>query len=357
MYRYLTILLLWISGAVNAQVSIIQYPLQNLQLKPADMFRADVLNADNKSCQLYIVGTIVNSQNGQKLVSAKSKVIDVAPGSKQLSESTLFPEYTFFSSTVEQTGSLPYGNYTVCLKAFLVGGVEETASACEDVELMPLSPPMLLSPENQSTIPDEHPLLIWLPPMPVGKEKVQYNLKLAEILPNQTAYDAIQKNYAMLEQQKITGTTLQYPANAMKLEPEKKYAWKVVALTASGKPIGETEVWWFIYKPVSPTPPDTSTDGFTILKRELDADYARLVDKKLYFQYTERYIGDNLTYKILEESGTEITAKCETSLTKGMGDNRYVLDLNYCSSIRKNHFYILEVYTPKHVKYQLKFKY
>lgn len=245
MNRYLGIFLLCLGLNTSAQISIIQYPLQPTQMKPSDMFRADVISTDNKTNRLYFVGTITNTQNGQRIVSARTGAVDIAPGSRQLSESFLTPEYTFFSTAAAQSGNLPYGSYEVCLRAYEVTGIEESATACDEVEVMPLSPPLLLSPENESSISDEHPLLIWLPPMPIGKEQVLYDLRLTEMLPNQTPYDAIQRNFATMEKQRISGTSLQYPANAIRLEAGKRYAWQVKAYTGANKPLGETEVWWF----------------------------------------------------------------------------------------------------------------
>jgi hypothetical protein len=310
MYRYIKVLLsLFVVAQLccmtaGAQVSIIMYPLPQQQLKPADMFRADVLNAGTAS-QVYFIGTI--TQKGQKVVSAKSQVITLNAGSTQLNETMLAPAYSFFSSAVEQTGSLPYGNYTVCLKAYLLNGIEETAIACEDIELMPLSPPLLLNPENESSIIEEYPLLVWLPPMPVGKEKVVYDLKLVEIMPNQTAYDAIQRNFALLEQKNISGTSLQYPANAMKLDVGKKYAWKVNAYTADRKLIGETEVWWFTSAAQEVIQEEATADRYYIMLDNEPNKKRVLVKEKLKIVSEDLVHQTNIQFKIINAKGGEIS--------------------------------------------------
>lgn len=358
MYRYFNILLLvvaqlyCVTTTSFAQVSIIMYPLPQQQLKPADMFRADVLNAGNAS-EVYFIGTIV--QNGQKVVSAKSKVITLNAGSTHLSESVLSPEYTFFSSAVEQTGNLPYGNYNVCLKAYLLNGVEEAAVACEDIELMPLSPPMLLNPENQASIIEEYPLLVWLPPMPVGKEKVVYDLKLVEMTPNQTAYDAIQRNFALLEQKNITGTSLQYLANAMKLEVGKKYAWKVTAYTADRKLIGETEVWWFTRTNEEPKQADelSITKNFVKLKPNLDSYYV-IVQDELKIIYEEKFTATKVKVVISDMKGKKIEEL--SFLANEMGDNPFVINLGKIGGMKNKQFYILEASAPDRPKQYLMFK-
>jgi hypothetical protein len=358
MYRYIKVLLsLFVVAQLccmtaGAQVSIIMYPLPQQQLKPADMFRADVLNAGTAS-QVYFIGTI--TQKGQKVVSAKSQVITLNTGSTQLNETMLAPAYSFFSSAVEQTGSLPYGNYTICLKAYLLNGIEETAIACEDIELMPLSPPLLLNPENESSIIEEYPLLVWLPPMPVGKEKVVYDLKLVEIMPNQTAYDAIQRNFALLEQKNISGTSLQYPANAMKLDVGKKYAWKVNAYTADRKLIGETEVWWFTKDEVDVTLKDIVVNENYIIPENTANSGVVFIGRSLRV-YIEDY-PDNLPFrfKILGKKKKEINTE-NVKFSKD-SHGRFTIALDEKLSLKNGAYYTFDITMPDGAHRYIFFRY
>jgi hypothetical protein len=305
---------------LQAQVSIMMHPLQNFQLKPGDMFHADVLNTGNKTYQMYFTGTIVNTQNGQKIVTGRTSAIDIVPGSTQINETLLAPEYIFASTVTEQTGSLPYGNYMVCLDAHQINGVEAEANACLDIELTPMSPPLLLNPENESSVTEDYPLLIWLPPMPVSKEKVLYDLRLVEITPNQTPYDAIQRNFAILEQKNISGTTLQYPANAMRLEVRKKYAWKVNAYTADRKPLGETEVWWFTKNAIDPGLKEVPVMDHHYIVLDEAADKKKVTIRERLKVVSEEYINhEEIVYLILDDEGKEIPKEDIKVTAEGSG--------------------------------------
>jgi hypothetical protein len=357
MYKYTGILLLLLGLNVSAQVSIIQHPLQPMQMKASDIFRADVLNSNSQTVRLYFIGTIVNTRNGQQVVSARTQPVDIAPGARQLSENLLVPQYTFGLGVVEQTGNLPYGNYEVCLRAYTEGSIEESATACEEVELMPLSPPLLISPEHESTITEDQPLLVWLPPMPVGKERITYDLKLVELLPNQTAYDAIQRNFAILEKQEISGTSLQYPANATRIEAGKQYAWKVAAFGAGRKPLGETEVWWFRKAagdavPVSPE----ATTNYVKLRKEVGSDFTHVVREiRVVYNREHEVSGVRFTIKPIDgKSAIEL----KPEQIRSAGDNKFIIDLSQNSRIKAGQFYILEAHYPQAAESQyLLFKY
>ncbi len=340
----------------KAQINIMLYPLHGMELKPSDIFKADIQNMGNIAYQVYLTGTIVSATTGEKLVSARTSIIDVEPGVKSIVESMIAPQYTISSAVVGQTGFLPYGNYRICLKAIKAGGTEELGMTCQEIEITPLSPPLLLSPENQSTISEQHPLLVWLPPMPISKENVVYDLKLVEILPNQTNYDALQRNFALVEKQNIYGTTLQYPANAIGLEVGKRYAWKVTAKTTDRKPIGETEVWTFSYLPPVPDSIVTRRDTYLSAKKELDGSIALLVEKKLYFQYNQRYADSILNYKVYDKLGNALPEKCYPVIKTQLGVNRLELDFTNCNAIEKNETYIMEIYNHKNETYKIKFK-
>lgn len=337
------------------QMNIIQYPLQQLQLKPADMFLADVINNDKIMGQIFFIGSIVNSTSGQKVVTARTKIIELPVGLTKLNESVLQPSYTVHSTIATQYENLPFGNYEVCIKAYVVGGIEDLASACQSIEVTPISPPLLLAPENASAIQEKYPLLAWLPPMPIGKDKVLYDLKLVEIQPNQTPYDAIQRNFALLERNNIVGTTLQYPANAMGIEDGKRYAWKIFAKTDKNKPIGETEIWWFEKKPI-----ESQTDlediqpnkDFIRLRKGKDMDMSYVRDD-IKIIYDERY-GECIAELIITaENGKEVLNK-KVNLKKG--ENRILIDFTTEGNIRRNAVYTITVDAPERLPQYLTFK-
>jgi hypothetical protein len=354
MYKKLILVItVLLTFTCKAQLNIIQYPLQGMELKPSDIFKADIQSMDNVVNKIYLNGSIVNIVTGEQVITARSQIMDIAPGVKSITEAIAAPQYTITSSTVNQTGVLPYGNYRICLKAIKVNGVEELATACQEIEITPLSPPLLLSPENQSTVSEPLPLLVWLPPMPISKDKVVYDLKLVEILPNQTPYDALQRNFAIIEKQSIYGTTLQYPATAIALEEGKKYAWKVEAKTPDRKPIGETEVWWFTKakETIEPKQPQIAKN-FVKMKPALDSYYI-IVQNELKFIYEEKYKDTKMKAVITDLKGKKIE-EFEFDIAE-VGENHFAINLNI-KGLKDNQFYILEASAPNRAKQYLMFK-
>lgn len=339
----------------KAQINVIQYPLTGLEFKATDIFKADIQNSGQSTYRVVISGSVINLANGQKVITAQSAVVDCVPGFKSLSENWLTPRYQFHSTVAEQTGSLPYGNYEVCIRVAQVSGSqEELANTCQTIELSPMSPPILVNPEHESTVYEKRPLLVWLPPMPISKNKVVYDLKLVEMMMNQTAYDALQRNYAIVEKQNIKGTTLQYPGNAIALEPKKRYAWQVSAKTEDRKPIGETEIWWFTL--AQEQEPDTTKKDapYGLLQKNADNGYLTVYNNKLYFQFDERYNENVLNFKIFNNRNKEVAADCGLNLSKQAGVNKFLLDLSACRDIT-NGTYILKVTNEKNEVYQLRF--
>ncbi|MES2779266.1 MAG: hypothetical protein V4651_05145 [Bacteroidota bacterium] len=358
MNRILTLIICLVTLTSSAQITIMLYPVHGLELKPADVFKATVQSQDVTAAQYYFIGTVTNLVTGEKIVSARSVVVDVLPGATTLSESLLSPNYQITSPVVSQNGVFPYGNYRVCLAGYKVNAIEPVAEDCQDAEITPMSPPLLLSPENQSSITTETPLLVWLPPMPVMNAQVLYDLKIVEMQPNQTAYDAIQRNFGILEQQNITVTTLQYPMNAVKLEEGKKYAWKIVAKTQDGKPIGETEVWWFTFKTEKVSEDMSSiaiNENYVIPKRDLDHDAINIGKKfKIYIEEYPQQL--KLKFKIIDDKTQKEVEADKLSYTDD-GNAHYTIALEEKFNLKSGGYYTLVVMLPNDNERYIYFRY
>lgn len=337
-----------------AQVTIIQYPVTGLQVTVSDVFKGVIQNPSTKTYEIILEAAISNSATNQKVVTAKTKPFSLSPGMLEINEQLLRPEYTFYANVVQQTNTLPFGSYEMCLNILFINEAEQAVSSCQTVESTPLSPPLLVYPENASTIYERYPLLVWLPPMPVSGNKVLYELVLAELMANQTPYDAIQRNYPILRVDHIRPTNLQYPVNATALTTGKIYAWKVIARMENGNFIGETEIWTFDLK--EPDEKDTVSykPSYGLLQKNPDNGYVTVRDNKLYFQFDERYNQNSLTYKIFDDKNKETGTGCQPHINKELGVSKYYIDLASCREIRKG-MYTLKVANEKNEVFQLRF--
>jgi len=345
-----------IINTASSQISIILNKPLSFNVKVSDIFNATLINSDVTTYKMYLIGTIINTKTGQKVVEGRTGIQNYNPGTRSLTESILSPTYSYGVSSVQQTGILPYGIYELCLKAYTSPDNEERGAGCNDVEVTPLSPPLLLSPENASTISTPYPLLIWLAPTPINTGiRVLYDLKLVQIMPNQTSYDALQRNFAQLELKDISTTSQQYPANAMALEEGKTYAWKILAKTSDGGVIGETEVWTFMYanpgannKPVSP-------QTYGIVSKSSDKGYLLISNDTLNFMFNERYNNNVMSFKIYDSKNIEVGETCGIKILKKTGVNIYSIPLSKCDQIQDG-FYRLDVLNDKKEIYYLRFK-
>lgn len=348
---YLFVLASIIVVVAKSQISIMMSPLNPFTVKVSDAFNVSVSNA-GASLKVYYVCNIT-AQNGRQLVTAKTSPVDLPSGITQLNERALAPVYQYTDASL-QTGNLPIGKYRLCLKVFSANDNEELAQECAEAEVISLSPPLLVSPENESEVTVDYPLLVWLAPTPVNaKSGITYDLKLVEVYPGQTGYDAVHRNRALLQKEGIKNTSLQYPANAGALELNKTYAWKVVARSSDGLVIGETEVWTFVRKPESDTHPEGQpVKDYIRLKTEKTQDYV-LVKEQMKLIYEERYADVEATISIKNADGKELYTE---KLKVQRGENRFVIDLEEVKGLKGNSYYYLEMSAPERMTQYLMFK-
>jgi hypothetical protein len=160
---------------------------------------------------------------------------------------------------VSSTGQFPTGQYTACVEIFVISGngTRSLATDCINVAVELTSPPLLISPAAGTTVELKYPIFTWTPPVPLSpRMRIQYTLRMVELLGRQTAGAAMQVNPSWLEQPTVGGTTIQYPPSARELKAGQRYAWMVIA-SSDGVPLGKSEVWEFTYQPagLALTPP------------------------------------------------------------------------------------------------------
>jgi hypothetical protein len=235
--------------------------LINLQTAPAGMvqksqlWNMSVSNINNASLTFHIEVVMSDVSTGTPVLSAVTRPMTLPSGTTQLNASSFVPvQYNIISAAynIDQSpnGLLPIGNFEVCYNFLrhIPEDVEKIAEECQEITVEPISPPQLLFPDDQSAIEISCPQLSWLPPAPVSLfTHLTYDLQLVEILANQMAEDAVQKNLPVFIQQGIVTTNSLYPFSAPALQPDKQYAWRVTAKNNSVQ-VGQSETWQFNIK-------------------------------------------------------------------------------------------------------------
>ena len=212
------------------------------------------LSGTVKNTVLFV--TVTDRVNSQVLLEANSSLITLNPGIKRVTYNELAPlNYAVasvgFSADRQFNQPLPVGEYLVCYRLFDNEGKKELlVTECIKIIAEPLSPPLLIQPENKSTVMEPRPVLTWTPPAPVYMfNALAYDIIVSPLYDKQSPEEAVQRNIPVMTTTSLNNSIL-YPASYTNLETGKTYAWQVVA-TDAGRLGGKSEVWTFTVMPDS----------------------------------------------------------------------------------------------------------
>ena len=266
------ILLISVSSQIYSQISVKLQQPPPFQFKIEQFWKAIITNnggAVRGPISVFLRGTATETLQG-KIIEATSSVITLQPGVKIISGRELGP-FTIretnsrFTDIRLKTGSLPAGNYEICITVFDAKSGVQLASDCIETTVENFNRMELISPldgeviGNLSEEKEENlklktikgvPAIIfsWLPPVPVPPgARISYRLKLVEILGYQSIYSAMTSNPLYFQSLKLSSTMLRYPVAAKRLEPGKNYAWSIEAFVDDFK-IQESEIRSFEIK-------------------------------------------------------------------------------------------------------------
>jgi len=257
-FTLIVVLILSFTAKVNSQVIVkLQYPPPN-QVNIDDLWKLQTItNTTQKNYIIYLHGTVTNNDNGDRIWTGNSSSFDLEAGySGPVEPSTLEPvsgnfnhKYDKAKEIAIRTGSLPAGNYTLCVYVKNADNDQELGKDCIQVNVAHPSPPELISPQDGAVIQDEYPVFTWMPPMPIPPgQEITYVVKIVEILNGQTKEEAMQSNPAWFENKDIQTTSFQYPVSARKFKAGKKYAWQLICFMDPNLAYGlKSEVWSFEY--------------------------------------------------------------------------------------------------------------
>lgn len=155
---------------------------------------------------------------------------------------------------LDRTGRLPEGTYTISVEAEPVDRDLLIASVpgFTTFEVRIAEPPLLLVPDDGTVVQGGVPLFTWTSATGIDAgSSLAYDLLIVEVLPGQTAYDAIATNDPHVETTLFDQTTFAYTPAELPLESGVTYAWRVGARDAAGVvPFiedGLTEIYTFVY--------------------------------------------------------------------------------------------------------------
>lgn len=221
-------------------------------------------------------------------------------------------------------------------------------------------PSKLIYPGNAGKIKEASPTFSWTSATPVSNT-TRYEVRIVEILPNQTPEAAIQANPDQYLAKNLPNNLFMYPVSAPLLVEGKKYAWQVTTLyqVASQDALHPrkalSEVFWFelaegIAKKTCVALPES----------KLGEVFYVLDDFQLRFRFEEdtRIEANKASYRILNNREEAVTSSRIKPEKVGYGDY-YVIPLKKFREFRKRDtqgaFYILEITDTAQKVFKIKF--
>ncbi|MDB5250684.1 MAG: hypothetical protein JWQ40_5078 [Segetibacter sp.] len=347
----------------NGQISI------NLQLPPTgivmknQLWNIAVVNSGSSAQEVYIGLTLLNASDNQPVLTATTKVITVNKGAFLLKSTDLNPiQYHYISpiNNVDQTpnGFLPIGNFMACFTVYKheYETYIELAEDCVPVEVAPLSPPLLNTPENEAVIETPFPLFSWIPPVPINLfNELSYDLILVEVLQGQEASQAIQQNVPVYNIGNYRSLFNNYPASNKSLDTAKTYAWRIVARN-NNQFAAQSEVWTFKLRSKQPDSAKIDDQPYIKLKRGYES--ATAVSKGiLKIEYDNQANDSVLNYTIRSSESGENEVLKEGTLNLQYGPNLIEIELLKGRKFSINKTYQFQIVNSRNEEWNLKFSY
>lgn len=238
---------------VKAQVNVnVQVPSVGLMQKE-QLWDLILVNNGNDMLDVVLQLNLQDAATGQVLLSATTGSMLLSKGVKIIKANDVQPiSYTYSMSDFSRA-YLPLGSFIVCYQVLNNGARKESAIAeeCVSVRVDPLSPPLLISPDDKSTTENPYPQFSWMPPTPFDMfSSISYDLLVTEVLEGQTPTEAIQFNSPIYSKSDINQPYESYATSYTKLDTGRVYAWQVIAKNGLNYAV-KSEVWTFKMAPIS----------------------------------------------------------------------------------------------------------
>jgi len=360
---YLLLLSLVVGTCYGQLMVSYQLPYNGITSK-SQLWNISIMNPDGFNGNINIEIAVSDAVTGELVFSGKSSVYNLYQKITQLNAASLSP-ITYYSGSssynlgLNPDGPLPVGRFSVCCTLFLEGNAKGEQE-CTDIEIEPLGPPILISPENQQATDSRRPFFTWMPPSPItGFTNLNYNFSLVTVEPLQTPEEAIQSSLPVFNQNLVSTNSILYPPSFPELDTSKLYAWQVTAVTNNTEII-RSEVFTFKVRQYDP---DTAqlkapADWYAPLKRENDA-VCYIFDNEIKYQFINESNDSICEYNLYD-----ITASVPRTVIQGaiqqqvkFGQNFLVLNVQNNSKFLDKHIYLLEFLNSKKEKWYLKFEY
>lgn len=194
-------------------------------------------NTNTLNCKLEVV--VMHKYTSIIEFTGSSNFFELKPGTMQTNSNVLMPiTYNQANSTNLNLDNsfLPIGSYNICYKLLqLIDVTTQIAEECINVDIVPLSPPILTQPINNAELKTQPLNFTWVPPSPIALfNNLKYELNVVEVLQNQAPNEAIQYNIPFYYRNNLSNCIVNFEASTNNFEKNKTYAWQIVAIDNNG---------------------------------------------------------------------------------------------------------------------------
>ncbi len=223
-----------------------QLPANGILLKD-QLWNMVIVNNGNEIVVVKLQMDLRDISTGQSILNASSGKITVGRGMKSVTINDIQPLVYNYVSTEFSGNFLPCGNYLAdyhLIQETDKGDVQ-VADEVVRINITPLSPPLLVFPEDHSNIETVYPQFTWMPPAPVQMfNPLVYDLTVVKIEDGQSPKEAMEFNTPVYSNTNLQNISEKMPSSFEQLISGKTYAWQVIA--RSGNTCSaQTEVWSF----------------------------------------------------------------------------------------------------------------
>jgi hypothetical protein len=320
---WITLALFGILSGASAQISLtLQIPPMGTLVKN-QLWNMLLVNSSDLTLMVRVNLVLMDEKTNQPVLTATTAPITLPKGAKQLQAKDLGPiQYAYGDPAYHVDGSpnglLPAGNFQACYTVVNAYKGGTFAENCLQLNVDPLSPPLLNSPSDEGKIYTFYPQFTWLPPTPPGLfNDLSYAMVLVQVLPGQAKGDAIQDNIPVYNGTFLKNLYLNYPSSYPALDTGKTYAWRIVALN-SGQPTAMSDIWTFrVIGPVLPKPKHQD-DAFVSLTLGQTPAVAS-TSEVLKLSYTNRTTDTIAAFTVtsLQEPGNPVVQRGSVPLRYG----------------------------------------
>lgn len=326
MKKLLVTLFVFFALTSVAQTLIVPQPVRGFQVGSNDLQNFNVIHTPKEAIQVAFIITVQKTGEGQILEMVSSNHT-LRPGVNSFTLSNLnviSKRYsnTSYASYESKMRSFPEGEYGYCIDIICKDAVnkcerifeaEITHKQCNEFTVIPATPLLLASPEDEALIKETRPNFSWIPPMPLGSDPdIRYSFTLVHLQKDQRPEDGIRRNRPLYQRgptnNLVNGVNLVFPTTLPDLIKGERYAWQVEAFLNNIK-VGTSEVW-----------------EFEVEKKQVYSSYVDITTasnnlhqcgSNLDFSYKYRGLEGVLNYQILDSEGEDVSPSKEILVVRG----------------------------------------